>query len=342
MIFELQLLSHRTNNINLNPHKKPMLSLGIEGTAHTLGIGIIDDKGKILSDVKSSFFPPKGIHPREAAEHHAQIAPKVLKDALKTAKINPKDLDIISFSQGPGLPPCLRITATFARALSLKLKKPLVGVNHCISHIDIAKLMTKSSDPIVLYVSGGNSQVIGKTCGKYRVFGETLDIAIGNAIDKFARECNLGFPGGPIIEKLAKKGKYIELPYTVKGMDFSYSGLVTDIVRKYKQGAKLEDLSFSFQEHAFAMLTEVTERALAHTEKNEVLITGGVAANKRLGKMLSTMCKERGAKYFACPMQYAGDNGVMIAWSGILNKKKSKTTNLKDSRIRPKWRVDDN
>ncbi|MFH1126658.1 MAG: KEOPS complex N(6)-L-threonylcarbamoyladenine synthase Kae1, partial [archaeon] len=283
-----------------------MLSLGIEGTAHTLGIGIVDEKGNILASKKSSFFPPLGIHPREAAEHHAEMAPKLLKDALKSAKINIKDLDMISFSQGPGLPPCLRITATFARTLSLKLKKPLVGVNHCISHIDIAKLLTDAIDPIVLYVSGGNSQVIGFTCGKYRVFGETLDIAIGNAIDKFARDCDLGFPGGPVIEKLAKDGKYIELPYTVKGMDFSYSGLVTDVVRRYKAGAKLADLCFSFQEHAFAMLIEATERALAHTEKTEVLITGGVAANKRFNEMLSIMAKERGARYYACPMEYAG------------------------------------
>ena len=318
-----------------------MLSLGIEGTAHTLGIGIIDDKGNILSDVKSSFFPPKGIHPREAAEHHAEVAPKLLKDAIKEAKINPEDLDIISFSQGPGLPPCLRITATFARALSLKLKKPLVGVNHCISHIDIAKLLTSAKDPIILYVSGGNSQVIGFSCNKYRVFGETLDIAIGNAIDKFARECDLGFPGGPIIEKLAKKGKYIELPYTVKGMDFSYSGLVTDVARRHNSGAKLEDLCFSFQEHAFAMLIEATERAIAHTEKQEVLITGGVAANNRFKEMLSDMCKERSAKYFACPMKYAGDNGIMIAWSGILNYKNKKTLKTEESKILPKWRVDD-
>lgn len=319
-----------------------MISLGIEGTAHTFGIGIVDDKGKILSDAKSSFFPPLGIHPREAAEHHAEMAPKLLKDVLKSAKMTPKDLDIISFSQGPGLPPCLRIAATFARTLSLKLKKPLVGVNHCISHIDIAKLLTKSTDPIVLYVSGGNSQVIGFSGGKYRVFGETLDIAIGNAIDKFARECDLGFPGGPVIEKLAKGGKYIELPYTVKGMDFSYSGLVTDVVRRHKAGAKIEDLCFSFQEHAFAMLIEATERALAHTEKTEVMITGGVAANKRFVEMLSIMAKERGARYYACPMEYAGDNGAMIAWSGILNHKAGKTIkDLKDSRILPRWRVDD-
>lgn len=319
-----------------------MLSLGIEGTAHTLGIGIVDDKGKIISNVKSSFFPPLGIHPRQAAEHHVDMAPKLLKDALKQAKLTPKDLDIISYSQGPGLAPCLRITATFARALSLKLNLPLIGVNHCRSHIDIAKLMTKAKDPIVLYVSGGNSQVIGFTEGKYRVFGETLDIAIGNAIDKFARDCGLGFPGGPVIERLAKDGKYIELPYNVKGMDFSYSGLVTDIIRRHKAGAKLEDLCFSFQENAFAMLIEATERALAHTEKSEVMITGGVAANKRFNGMLSVMAKERGAKYYACPMEYAGDNGVMIAWSGILNHREGKIIkDLKDSAIRPKWRVDD-
>jgi len=318
-----------------------MISLGIEGTAHTFGIGIIDDKGRILGDAKSSFFPPKGIHPREAAEHHAEVATKLLTDALSKAHVGLEDIDIVSFSQGPGLPPCLRVVATFARALSLKLGKPLVGVNHCIAHIDIAKLLTKAKDPIILYVSGGNSQIIGFAGGKYRVFGETLDIAIGNAIDKFARECDLGFPGGPVIEKLAKEGKYIELPYTVKGMDFSFSGIVTDVVRRHKAGAKIEDLAFSFQEHAFAMLVEATERALSHTEKDEALVTGGVAANKRFNEMISIMCKERGAKYFACPMEYAGDNGVMIAWSGMMRYKKGMALKLEESGIRPKWRVDD-
>jgi universal protein Kae1 len=318
-----------------------MICLGIEGTAHTFAMGIIDDKGKILADVRSIYKPKKGgINPWEAAEHHKKLAEELIKKGLKQSKLEIKDIDIIAFSQGPGLPPCLRVAKDTAKELSMKNKKPLIGINHCTAHIEVGKLMTKARDPIILYVSGGNSQVIGYSSGKYRIFGETLDIAIGNAIDKFARAINLNHPGGPKIEKLAKNGKYTELPYIVKGMDFSFSGLVTDLTRRYKSKEyKVEDLCFSFQETAFSMLTEVVERALAHTEKSEVLLTGGVAANKRLTEMLNIMCKERNAKFYVVPMEWTGDQGLMIAWNGILAYKKGQK--LKDFDIKPKWRTDE-
>lgn len=315
-----------------------MICLGIEGTAHTFSIGIINDKGNILADVSSIYKPKKGgINPWEAAEHHKKVAEKTIEKALKEAKV---EIDVIAFSQGPGLPPCLRVAKDTAKALSRKLKKPIIGINHCIAHIEIGKLMTKARDPIILYVSGGNSQVIGYSSGKYRIFGETLDIAIGNAIDKFSRSLNLDHPGGPKIEKLAREGNYIELPYIVKGMDFSFSGLVTDLIRRYNSKKyKTEDLCFSFQETAFSMLTEVTERALAHTEKNEVLLTGGVAANERLKEMLDIMCKERNAKFYVVPKEWSGDQGIMIAWNGILSHKRGQK--LKDSDIKQKWRTDE-
>ncbi len=318
-----------------------MYSLGIEGTAHTVGVGIVDEKCRVLSNVSASYFPKEGIHPRKAVEHHADAVPELIKKALKEAKISIKDINVISFSKGPGLQPCLKLTATIARALALKHKIPIVGVNHCLAHVEIGKIKTGAQDPIILYVSGGNTQVIGFAEGKYRVFGETLDIAIGNAVDKFARACDLGFPGGPIVEKLAKKGKYIELPYRVKGMDFSFAGITTELERRHKKGIKVEDLCYSFQETAFAMLTEAVERALAHTEKKEVLLTGGVAQNKRLQEMLEIMAKARGAKYFVVPKEYAGDNGAMIAWTGLLAYKKGRTDNPKDTSIIREWRIDD-
>lgn len=313
-----------------------MICLGIESTAHTFGVGIVNDKGEILANAALTYKPKTGgIEPFEAAKFMKENAQKVLDDALATAKISLADVDIIAFSQGPGLPPCLRVGKDFA----LELKKPLIGVNHCVSHVEIGKLTTKAKDPITLYVSGGNSQVLGFAAGKYRVFGETLDIAIGNAIDKFAREAGLGFPGGPKVEELAKKGKYIELPYVVKGMDFSFSGLVT-AATKASKNEKIEDVCFSLQETAFAMLTEVVERALAHTGKNEVLLTGGVAANKRLQEMLKIMCEERGAKFFVVPHEFSGDNGAMISWTGILQWRNTKRE-IGDTDIRPRWRTDE-
>jgi universal protein Kae1 len=320
-----------------------MISLGIESTAHTFGIGIISDKGKVLSNEKSVYKPPlgRGIHPRKASQHHTENAPMILKNTLKKSGIKMKDVDIISFSQGPGLPNCLQVGASIGRYLSLKNKKPLVGVNHCISHIEIGKIMTGCKDPVVVYCSGGNTQIIAYVDGYYRIFGETEDIPLGNAFDVLAREFNLGMPGGPKIDALAKKGKWTYLPYVVKGMDQSFTGIVTECKRKYKRGEKKEDICYSFVETVFSMLTEVTERALAHTDKSEVLLTGGVAAAPRLIEMMKIMCKEREGKCYVVPKNYSGDNPVMIAWNGILAYKSKERTKISNSKIKKNWRTDE-
>ena len=319
-----------------------MICLGIESSAHTFGIGIIKNK-EILANEKSVYVPKKGfgIIPREAAQNHSENAGEVLRRALEKANLKMKDIDIIAFSQGPGLPQCLRVGAVVARALALKYKKPLVPVNHCCAHIEIGKLTTESKEPVVLYLSGGNTQVIAFAEGRYRVFGETQDIPIGNALDNLARGLNLNMPGGFEIEKLAKNGKYFDLPYVIKGMDLSFTGLVTEALRKFKKGAKPEDVAYSFQETCFAMLTEITERAVAHTDKEEVLLVGGVAANKRLQEMLTIMTKERGAKFYVVPQEYSGDNGLMIGWTGIEAYKKGYKISVEESQIKQKWRTDE-
>lgn len=315
-----------------------MLCLGIESTAHTFGAGVVSSDGKVLSNARDSYTPApgKGMVPREAAEHHCQAASQVIGQALKEANVRLTDIDLIAYSRGPGLPPCLRIGAAAARTLALKLGKPLIGVNHAVAHIEIGKLTTGANDPVVLYVSGGNTQVLALVDGRYRIFGETLDIPVGNALDQFAREAGLGFPGGPGVETAAKGGKYVELPYVVKGMDLSFAGIVSEAERKLKAGVPVADLAFSLQETAFAMLVEVTERALAHVGKKEVLVVGGVAANQRFAEMLDIMCRERGAKAFATPLKYAGDNSAMIAWNGILMH-----GSKGHEGIDPRWRADE-
>lgn len=319
-----------------------MLCLGIESTAHTFGIGIIDEHGNILADKRDMFRPKpgKGFIPRELADHHLEYANKILADVLQESKIKLFDIDVISFSQGPGIPNALRIGSTFARFLSAKFKKPLVGVNHCIAHIEIGKMETKSKDPVIVYLSGGNTQIIAYVDGAYRIFGESEDIPVGNCFDVVAREMNLQMPGGPEIEKLAKSGKYVELPYVVKGMDLSFTGIATDVEEKLRTGVKKEDVAYSLQETCFAMLTEVTERALAHTGKKEVLLVGGVAANKRLQEMMNKMCESRGAKFYVVSQKYSGDNGSMIAWVGILAAKNKQFLKINQSGIRQNWRTD--
>ncbi len=318
-----------------------MICLGIESTAHTFGVGIVSSDGNILANVKDTYKPKlgSGIIPAEAKKHHIRIKDKIVEKALKDADIEFGDLDLIAYSQGPGLPPCLWVGSEFAQKLGKDKGIPVIGVNHPVGHIEIAKLATNTKDPVVIYVSGGNTQVIAFASGKYRVFGETEDVAIGNAIDTFARKVGLPNPGGPIVEKLARKGSYVELPYVVKGMDLSFSGIVTAAEKLVRNGEKIEDVCFSIQETCFSMLVEVTERAVAHTGKKEVLLTGGVAANKRLTEMLDIMCNERGASFEAVPMEYAGDCGAMIAWTGILAYNSGERTNNYDPISR--WRTDE-
>ena len=322
---------------------KEIICLGIESTAHTFGCGIIDSSGRILANVIDAYKTEKGgIHPSEAKFHHENVKDSVVEDALKAANLKLENIDLVSFSQGPGLAPCLLVGMRKAKELTSKIMAPLVGVNHCCAHLEIGKLLTKAKDPVLLYSSGANTQVIAYEGGKYRVFGETLDMGIGNFIDSFARYIGLGFPGGPKIEKLALNSiNYIELPYVVKGMDVSFSGILTNLKQKYDSGkCKVEDLAFSLQETVFSMLVEVSERAMAHCSKDELVLGGGVACNKRLQQMCKIMCDERNAKFFVPPNEVLIDNGLMIGWLGILQKKEAtKDYDLLD--IKPYERTDD-
>jgi len=320
-----------------------MICLGIEGTAHTAGIGIMDDSGRVLANVIDMISGEKGgIHPREAANHHVQVIPELIDKALAEAKLDHGDIGLVAFSQGPGLGPCLRTAATAARALALSLDVPIIGVNHCVAHLEIGRKITGCDDPALLYASGGNTQVIAYAGGKYRVFGETLDIGIGNMLDKFGRETGLKFPSGPKIEQLAKDGrKLLDIPYSVKGMDVAFSGILTAALQLKKKGASMEDICFSLQEVCFSMLVEVTERAMAHVEKNEVLLGGGVVQNKRLQEMVRMMAEERGAKMFVPPGRLCIDNGAMIAWTGILMHNSGTRMSVDDTSINQRFRTDD-
>jgi universal protein Kae1 len=338
--------------------------LGIESTAHTFGASVVSFDGQVLSNARKLFTTESGgFIPAKVSEHHEEHCDTIISQAISDADISFSDVSLISFSQSPGIGHCLRIGAAAARSLSLALDIPLIGVNHCIAHLEIGRLQGKllsepkvdvsnkesvCSDPILLYCSGANTQVIAYEASKYRIFGETLDMGIGNFLDQFARYLDLGFPGGPKIEQLAKKGKYVDLPYSVKGMDVNFGGLLTRAKQLHEQGVSKEDLCYSIQEIAFAMLIEVTERALAHTGKKEVVLGGGVACNKRLQEMVRLMCEERGAQAYAVANEFNVDNAAMIAWTGRLaacNGAKADeiihTTEVSDSAIDPYLRTDE-
>jgi len=326
---------------------KELIVVGVESTAHTFGVSVIKGN-EILSNVKNAFTTTSGgMIPAKVADHHVEFCDKVFLEAIQNANISVYDINLIAFSRSPGIGHSLRIGAVFARSLSIKLKIPLIGVNHCIAHLEIGRMMTPAKDPVLLYASGANTQIISYAAEKYRIFGETLDIGIGNFLDSFGRALDLGFPAGPKIEALAKKGtKFIKIPYSVKGMDVAFGGLLTNLKTKIKKKEfKVEDLCYSVQETVFAMLVEVTERALAHTGKKEVILGGGVACNKRLQEMVFVMCEERGAKAYWPENQFLVDNAAMIAWTGYLIYAKSKdkynSEGLKNSKIKPYERTDD-
>ncbi len=316
--------------------------LGIESTAHTFGASVIRGK-EILSNERSLFTTESGgMVPTQVADHHTEICDKIISEAISRSGLKREDINLISYSASPGMGHCLRIGAMAARSLSVTLDIPIIGVNHCIAHIEIGRMLTEAKDPVFLYASGANTQIIAYESGRYRVFGETLDMGIGNFIDQFARHLGLGFPGGPkIYDKSLKAKEFIELPYVVKGMDVSFGGILTNLKTKYKKGYKPEDLCYSLQETVFAMLLEVSERAMAHCEKKELLLGGGVACNKRLQEMADRMCKERGAKMYVPERQFLIDNATMIAWQGLIQYDAGERQDIRKAGIDPYTRTDD-
>jgi len=333
-----------------------MICLGIESTAHTFGIAVVEKtvegKCNILSNERDVHTTESGgLIPLELKQHHERVWQNVLENALKNSGKTWKEIDFIALASGPGISPALVAGMQVAKKLALENKKPLLGVNHCVAHIEIGKALTGAKDPIIVYASGANTQIIGYETGYYRVLGETLDVGIGNLLDSFGRSLGLGFPAGPTLDKWYFEGKkLIELPYTVKGMDLVFSGLQTFAEQEWKKQSigknteELEqlkrDLAFSLLHTAFAELTEVTERALAHTEKNEVLVVGGVGASKALKEMLEKMCKARKASLYITPLSVVVDNAAMIAWLGLLMHSAGERQSLNKIDINPKWRTD--
>ena len=317
-----------------------MICISIEGTAHTFAVSVMNENGEIFADIRDMYKTERGgIIPVEAAQHHKDVRERIIKEAIEKSK--QKKFDLVAYSMSPGLPPTLKVVLETAKDLAKDLSCDIIGVNHSVSHLTHGKFLTGAKDPIYVYCSGANTQIISLDGKKFRIMGEASSIALGNALDKFGREIGLGFPPGPKVEELAKNGKYVELPYTIKGMDVEFSGIVTKTIELYKKGISKEDLCFSIQETFFSMLTEVVERALAHTGKDEVLLIGGVAANKRLCDMLNKMCNARNAKFYAVPKEHSGDNANMIGYQGVMEYKAGRSMDIKKADIKPYARVDE-
>ena len=237
--------------------------------------------------------------------------------------INIKDINLVSYSAGPGLGPCLRIGRCGGpRSLSQPFYNiPLIPVNHAIGHIELGIKLTNLTNPLTLLVSGGHTMILVFHKNKWRIFGETLDITIGQLFDQVGRSMGFASPCGSKIEELSNlsdKNSVYPLPYVIKGNDVSFSGLLTAVkmLIRNKEYA-LSDICFSLEETAFSIIVEAVERALSFTEKKEFLVVGGVSANNRLSQMLQMACEYHDSIFKSCPLQFCGDNGVQIAWTGL-------------------------
>ena len=325
--------------------------LGIEGTAWAASAAVYDVAADDVTIETDAYQPDSGgIHPREAAEHMQEAIPAVVECALEDAREQASDagedpdeppVDAVAFSCGPGLGPCLRIVATAARALAQRFDVPLVGVNHMVAHLEIGRHRSGFSAPVCLNASGANAHILGYRNGRYRVLGETMDTGVGNAIDKFTRHLGWSHPGGPKVEAAAEDGEYIDMPYVVKGMDFSFSGIMSAAKQAVDDGEAVEDVCYSLQENIFAMLTEVAERALSLTDAEELVLGGGVGQNERLREMLAEMCDQRGAEFYAPEPRFLRDNAGMIAVLGAKMYDAGDTISIEDSRVRPDFRPDE-
>jgi N6-L-threonylcarbamoyladenine synthase/protein kinase Bud32 len=322
-----------------------MRVLGIEGTAWAASAAVYDTEDDSVFIETDAYLPESGgIDPSEAAEHMHNAIPEVVDAALAEAADRAGEgeppVGAVAFSRGPGLGPCLRIVGTAARALAQTLDVPLVGVNHMVAHLEIGRHRSGFESPVCLNASGANAHVLGYHNGRYQVLGETMDTGVGNAIDKFTRHVGWSHPGGPKVEKAAKDGEYVDLPYVVKGMDFSFSGIMSAAKQEHDSGTPVEDVCFALQENVFAMLTEVAERALSLTGSDELVLGGGVGQNERLREMLAEMCEQRGAEFYAPEPRFLRDNAGMIAVLGGTMYEAGDTIAVEDSAVDSDFRPD--
>jgi len=307
--------------------------LGIETSCDETSASVIDGN-KVLSNIISSQLVHSqfgGVVPELASRAHLQLLLPVVKQALQSAKVELDDIEGIAVTYGPGLVGALLVGLNFAKALSLSIQKPYVGINHMEGHI-YGNLLTQKDVqfPIqFLIVSGGHTMlVLMKDYLKYEILGSTRDDAVGEAFDKTAKILQLGYPGGPIIDKLAEQGdeKFVKFPkafYKDDHFDFSYSGLKTAVltyINKHSEDfvkENIQSICASFRFAAIDVLVAKSLRAAKKYNAKAIAVAGGVAANKLLRRMLAQTAEENGFVYYQPEFEYCTDNAAMIARTGL-------------------------
>ncbi len=344
---------------------KNALIMGIETSCDETAAAIIQDDSsgipKILSNIVSSQFDVHkkfgGVVPDLAARAHVEKIDLIVKKALMKSKKSLNDIDAVAATAGPGLIVCLSVGLNFAKALSLSLNKPFIGVNHLEGHALSPKLQTKLDYPyLLLLISGGHSQFLCVNgLGNYKRLGTTIDDALGEAFDKAAKLLGIEFPGGPKIEILAKKGNpnKFKLPMPIinkGGCNFSFAGLKTAVLKissTIKTEQEKYDLAASFQNTIERILYKKTQVAfneylkINNNYSKNFVVAGGVAANKNIRKKIEEISNENKFNVFFPSLDLCGDNAAMIAMVG-LEKFKSKNFDSHDLEARPRWQLDEN
>lgn len=346
-----------------------MIVLGIESSCDETAAAIVNDKREILGESLLSQEEHKaygGVVPEIAARSHLEHIDEIIELCLQKSGVKIQDVDAIAASSGPGLIGGVVIGVMAAKALCLALNKPFIAVNHLEGHALAARLTSDVKYPyLLLLVSGGHCQIlVVKDVGEYERLGTTIDDAAGEAFDKVAKMLNLGYPGGPMIEKMATVGNpdRFVLPrplHNSNDCNLSFSGLKTavrKIIESYSPDGNLEhaimrkrdaaDICAAFQLAATDCLTNKLEKAIQHFKSNypegkDLVVSGGVAANSYLRDRLRNLAIKHNLTFSAPPIRFCTDNGVMIAWAGLERFSKGLVDDL-DFKPRPRWPLDDN
>jgi N6-L-threonylcarbamoyladenine synthase len=324
------------------------LVLGIETSCDETAAGVVRAGHDVLSNVIASqadlHAPFGGVVPEIAARAHVERMPLVIDKALRDAGVGLSDIEAVAATRGPGLIGALLVGFATGKAMSSALGVPFSGVHHIEGHILASTLEFGDLQPpfIALVVSGGHTSLIAVLqLGSYDILGETLDDAAGEAFDKVARLLDLGYPGGPAIDRMSKRGDpaAIAFPRAMRGegLNFSYSGLKTAVVRYVRsleaEGARLKrsDVAASFQEAVVDVQVEKVLRSAAQTEISTIVLGGGVAANSRLRSLLEAETSARGLRLVVPSIPLCVDNGAMIAAAGYFRLRRGEATSLEAS-----------
>lgn len=333
-----------------------MIVLGIETSCDETGIGLYDTKHGLLNHTLYSQTEMHsdygGVVPELASRDHIRRVLPLVKQTLSATKHNLQNLDAIAYTQGPGLAGALLVGASIGNALGFALKIPVLGIHHLEGHLLSPLLSTPSPNfPFVaLLVSGGHTQLMEvRDVGLYRLLGETVDDAAGEAFDKTAKLLGLGYPGGPALSKLAEQGRpgrfKLPRPMLHSGdLNFSFSGLKTAVLTLTKKNRITQqscaDIALAFQTAAVDVLTEKSLAALRQTGHIQLVVAGGVGANRQLRDRLSEQVELAGATVFFPAIEFCTDNGAMIAFAGAMRLQTSDTSNHSSSNsftVKARW-----